>query len=516
MRERRRRARYLGLVCSTTECGLAAAAEDGSEGYASAPMAGAVRWRGCPAFDLRALPGMVLALLERLAGDGWDLSEPGYLGQSWRQHDLALIDGGGEPLIPALSWQCGRAGEQAAALNATPAFRAAAGAVEPRFIAAKLPWALAQEPGLRSRLRWAMTSGDWLTGRLTGGAYRLGSSDALSNGLLDQRSKRLAAAPLRAAGRRLGGNLRPEWFPPVIASNGVAGPVLPCAAEPCAPPWRELTQRLSGWRVAAPLGDNHASAAGCGAAEYDTVVLSLGTSGTVNLPAPHACAPAGEVLGFEYWDDRLFLLMLAQCGAWYERFRQEAAPGIGHDELNRMASACPPDRIVRVPEPAGAGTVLTGLTGADLPAQTASTQCSIALEMLDRVRAMLPSAAEPIRSFVLTGGLSRSPLIGGVLYAGLRMLAERDGRVAADARILRNDRSGPLAYKTDALGALVNARIAAGRRNAAGHRNAAGRSARQVIAADRRRRPCSAPHPEHERRLRRIVDAAGRASAPPP
>ena len=269
--------------------------------------------------------------------------------------------------------------------------------------------------------------------------------------------------------------------------------------------------RLRGWRVAAPLGDNHASAAGCGAAEYDTAVLSLGTSGTVNLPAPHARQPAGEALGFEYWDDRLFLVMLAQCGAWYERFRAEAAPGVGHDELNRMAMSCPPDRIVRVPEPDGAGAALTGLTGADLPAQAASTQCSIALEMLDRVRAMLPSAAEPIRSFVLTGGLSRSPLINGVVYAGLRMLAERDGRVAAGARVLLNDRSGPLAYKTDALGALVNARIAAGSHSAAG-----GRSARDVIAADRRWRPCAAPRPEHERRLRRLIDDAGRASSPSP
>lgn len=512
MHQQRRRARYLGLVCSTTECGLAAAAEDGSEGYASVPMAGAVRWCGCPAFDLRALPDMALALLERLAGDGWDFSEPGYLGQSWRQHDLALIDGRGEPLIPALSWQCNQAGAQAAALNAVPAYRAAVGAVEARFIAAKLPWALSQEPGLLPRLRAVMTSGDWFTGRLTGGAYRLGSSDALSNGLLDQRSKRLAAAPLRAAGRRLGGNLRPEWFPPVIASDGVAGAVEPGAAGSCAAPsWRELTRRLRGWRVAAPLGDNHASAAGCGAAEYDTVVLSLGTSGTVNLPAPHAREPAGEALGFEYWDDRLFLVMLAQCGAWYERFRAEAAPGVGHDELNRMAMSCPPDRIVRVPEPAGAGAALTGQTGANLPAQTASTQCSIALEMLDRVRAMLPSAAVPIRSFVLTGGLSRSPLINGVLYAGLRMLAERDGRVAAGARILVNDRPGPLAYKTDALGALVNARIAAGRHNAAG-----GRNARDVIAADRRRRPCTAPRPEHERRLRRLIDDAGRASSSSP
>ncbi len=499
MHESRRRARYLGLVCSTTECGLAAAG-DREEGYASVPMAGAVRWRGCPAFDLSALPGMALELIERLGDDGWDLSEPGILGQSWRQHDLVLIDGDGEPLIPALSWQCDRATAQAAALNGMPAFRAAAGAVEARFIAAKLPWALAQEPRLLGRLRAVMTSGDWLAGRLTGGRYRLGSSDALSNGLLDQRSKRLAAEPLREAGRRLGGYLRPEWFPPVIVSGGVAGAVEPCAE----PPWRELTARLRGWRVTAPLGDNHASAAGCGAAEYDTMVLSLGTSGTVNLPAPHACRPAGEVLGFEYWDDRLFLLMLAQCGAWYERFRAEAAPGIDHDELNRMALACEPDRIVRVPEPAGAGPVLTwllstDLAAADLPAQAASAQCSIALEMLDRARAMLPSAAEPIRSFVLTGGLSRSPLIRGVLHTGLRMLAERDGRVAANARILLNDRSGPLAYKTDPLGALVNARIAGG-----------GRSAREVIAADRSRRPCDAPEPERERRLRRLVEEAGR------
>ena len=169
-----------------------------------------------------------------------------------------------------------------------------------------------------------------------------------------------------------------------------------------------------------------------------------------------------------------------------------------------------------MPEPDGPGAALTGLTGADLPGadlptQTASTQCSIALEMLDRVRAMLPSAAEPIRSFVLTGGLSRSPLINGVLYAGLRMLAEHDGRVAAGARVLLNDRSGPLAYKTDALGALVNARIAAGSHGAAG-----GRSARDVIAADRRWRPCAAPRPEHERRLRRLIDDAGRASSPSP
>ena len=489
-----RTARYLGLVCSTTECGLAAAAEDGTEGYVSVPMAGAVEWHGSPAFDLQALPGMVLDLLVRLRADGWDLSEPGHLSQAWRQHDLALVGRDGEPLIPALSWQCDLASAQTEALNGMPTFRDAVGAVEARFIAAKLPWALEQEPRLRDELSAAMTSGDWLAGRLTGGQYRLSSSDALSNGLLDQQTKQLAAAPLREANRLLGGNLTLEWFPPVIASSGVVGAVEPSAA----PTWRELGERLRGWQVAALLGDNHASAAGCGANEYDTMVLSLGTSGSVNLPAPHACRPTGDVLGFEYWDDRLFLLMLAQCGAWYERFRAEAAPGSDYAELNRMALACDPDRIVRVPEPDLARRGWPEFTGLDLAAQTASTQCSISLEMLDRVREMLPSAAEPIRTFVLTGGLSRAPLIRDVLHTGLRMLAETGDRVAADARILLNDRSGHLAHKTDALGALVNARIAAG-----------GGSPRDVIAADRSWRPCDAPTPVRGRRLRRLLQSLG-------
>ncbi|MDE2824397.1 MAG: hypothetical protein OXK79_12925, partial [Chloroflexota bacterium] len=199
--------------------------------------------------------------------------------------------------------------------------------------------------------------------------------------------------------------------------------------------------------------------------------------------------------------DRLFLLMLAQCGAWYERFRADAAPGMDYDELNGLALACDPERIVRVPEPDPDRTGWPELAGLDLAAQTASIQCSISLEMLDRVRAMLPSAAEPIHTFVLTGGLSRAPLIRDVLHTGLRILAVTDGRVATDARILLNDRSGHLAHKTDALGALVNARIAAG-----------GGSPRDVIAADRSWRSCDAPEPERGRRLGRLLQDSGRSA----
>ena len=52
-------------------------------------------------------------------------------------------------------------------------------------------WALKKEPRLRKPLAQVMTTGDWIAYLLTGKA-RLSTSDALSNGLLVQKSKRLA------------------------------------------------------------------------------------------------------------------------------------------------------------------------------------------------------------------------------------------------------------------------------------------------------------------------------------
>ena len=479
----------MGLVCSTTECGLAVAATDGTEAYVSKPMPGAVCWHGYPAFDLDVLPGTVLELLKRLSDDGWDLSEPGYFSQSWRQHDMVLVDRDGAPLMPALSWQCNGAHKEAAQLNRLGEFHSSVGAIEPRFIAAKLPWALAQEPSIERRIDAVMTSGDWFAGLLTSDQFRLSTSDALSNGLLHQQTKQVAIAPMEQANKLLGGRFRPEWFPPVIPSHGVIGTV-----DPTGPPvWKDLCRRLRGWKVVASLGDNHASAAGCGAAEYDTIVLSLGTGGTINLPSPHDAKPAGKILGFEYWDDRLFLLMLAECAAWYDRRRLELAPRATYEELNHMALRADLNQLVRI----FPGTADQEVDS-DLEARIASTQCSIAIEMLDRVRLMLDVATEPIRTFVLTGGLSRAPLIRETLYAGLRIIGRTDNRVTDDAQILLNNRSGQLSYKTDALGALINTQIAAEEV-----------SPRRVIMADRSWRSCDTPTLEREKRLTDVLESFG-------
>ena len=242
-------ARSLGLVFSTTECGIAALGADPAvadadpavadahaavagahpavadahpaEAYVKLPMRGATEWHGAPGFDLTHVPHLLSELLDQLRTAGWDLSQPGYLSQAWRQHDLVVVDRGGEPLLPALSWQANQGAAQAERLNAVTGLAQAVGAVEPRFVAAKLPWlwaaaAAAGQP-LSDRAHRAMLSGDWLAGRLTG-KWRLSASDALCNGLLRQADKSLATDELRQADQLLGGGLDPALFPPVIAT----------------------------------------------------------------------------------------------------------------------------------------------------------------------------------------------------------------------------------------------------------------------------------------------------------
>jgi sugar (pentulose or hexulose) kinase len=500
----RKEARFLGLVFSTGECGLAAVAADGTEAYLSMPMQGATTWHGGAGFDLERVPHMVLELLTRLTKQ-WDLTAPGYLGQAWRQHDLVLADARGEPLIPALSWQCNTAARETEQLNAVASLRAAVGTIEPRFAVAKLPWALRQQDDLPGRVRTVMFSGDWLAGRLTGNSWTMSTSDALSNGLLRQTDKELALAALADADAALGGSLPAGLFPPLVASHGVVGEVGELTDEP----WRQIGAMLRGWRVAAFLGDNHATAAGCGAAEHDGMVLSLGTSGTVNMPAPITAAPSGDILAFEYWNDRLFLLMLPQCAAWYEQFLTglgdpATRPPFDHQRLNQLAVDGLSERVVRLGEPSSVPATPDGvaaepwpqLRGLDVATQVASTQFSIALEMVVRAQKMLAATTTPIRRFVLTGGLLRAPLIGAVLRTGLTLLSEADDRVAADAEVLQNDRGGDLAYKTDALGAVLNA-AAAGQ----------GRPPDEVIRAWRRWIPCPANEPTLDATLRRLITA---------
>ena len=438
---------WAGFDLSTTGLALGVRSKDGEEAYAQVKMRGATTWQGQPAFDLTQTPCLILTLLDDLENRGWTFVDSA-LSFAVRQHDMVLLDASGQLLMPALSWQCHAASQEVQELRQQGA-ETAVGRVEERFILPKLMWALRKEPRLRKSLAHVLTTGDWIA-RLLTGKTRLSTSDALSNGLLVQKTKRLAEGVMKKA------KLVPAWFPPVIQSGREVGTVaLKHVAGDC-DTWMAVKQRLAGSRIISGLGDNHATGVGCGLEEgdFETMVISAGTSGTINRVCPANVALAGNAACFEYYQDRLLLMMLADCCKWYDRYVAQYAASYADrlNDLNVAAAGADLTGVRRVLHAGGKETYPPDWKQLTVGQQAASTQLSIMLELLLRVRAMLvevPDAKKPVSTFVLTGGLSQSPFFQQVFHAGVQLLNPR-------AKLLTSARQGPLRYQTAAYGALLN------------------------------------------------------------
>jgi hypothetical protein len=442
--------RFLGLDISTTAVTAGVRDTRGEEDLAAIPMRGSLNWQGQPAFEPATLPEMLGEALDRLEEKGWRFSQPGDLCASVRQHDMVLLGAGGEVLIPFITWQCHAATAEVEELRRA-GVEESVGRIEPRFILPKLRWALGREPALAGKIRRAMTTGDYMALELTG-VERLSTSDALSNGLLDQKTKALASQAIATAG------LDPAWFPAPVASGAPVGKVV---AAQAAPAWRKVAATLEGWTVRAGLGDNHAGGVGSGLADRETVVLSLGSSGTVVRRCRPGARLKGNAARFEYFEDSLLLEMLADCAVWYDRFvTAYNTEGLGHAQLDRLAlEARAADlRFVGQTQTARGWSEVypEGWESLPLGAKVLSTQASIAVHMLRLVKDLLGEICDadvpPIRRFVITGGLSRSAFIQLALETGLRKLV-------ADCRVLVSSRKGPLANKGAVLGALFTAMV---------------------------------------------------------
>jgi sugar (pentulose or hexulose) kinase len=443
-------ARFIGLDISTTAVTAGVRDAHGEEDLAAIPIRGSLTWHGQPAIQAATLPEMLAEALENLQQKGWRFSRPGDLCASVRQHDMVLLGPAGEILIPFITWQCHAATAEVEELRKLGA-EETVGRIEPRFILPKLKWALNQEPALAAQVRRVMTTGDYMALQLTG-VEKLSTSDALSNGLLNQKTKEPATAAIKLAG------LDPAWFPPPIESGAPVGTV---AAAQAAQAWRKVAATLDGWTVRAGLGDNHAGGVGSGLADRETLVLSLGSSGTVIRRCRPDAKLRGNAARFEYFEDSLLLEMLADCAVWYDRFvRTYNTGGLTYDQLNRLGL-----------EAGVASLRFVGQTHTDqgwqevypadwdslpLGVKVLSTQASIAVHMLRLTKDMLGEVtdanATPIHRFVITGGLSRSAFIQSVLKAGLRQLVP-------DCRVQVSSRTGPLANKAAVLGALFTAMV---------------------------------------------------------
>ncbi len=440
----------IGGDVATGSFGLGSRGVGGTELFSSIPMDGGLLWNEMPAFDLAKTPSMFATVLDALVAQGLTIEAgSGALSFAVRQHDMVLLDADGKLLIPALSWQCNAAAAEVEQLRQSGA-ESVVGKVEARFILPKLMWAIERDATLKDRIHWAMTTGDWIAYRLTG-VPSLSTSDALSNGLLDQDSKQLAADVLTAAG------LSPDWFPSVVQSGELVGCVgeRPDVADD--PRWSRLRELLAGWQVVAGLGDNHATGVGCGLIDAQTIVVSAGNSGTVNRVCSPESSLAGQAVSFEYYNDRLLLLMLADCCQWYDRFVRQFAPGAQHQlgDLNRQAEESSLSSIKRVRHRDGADIYPADWSDLSLGTQVASTQFSIMLELLLLVKTMLAEvkgADNGVRQFVLTGGLSQSAFFQRIFHCGVKLLVP-------DSEVLISARTGPMRFQTAVSGAMINAEL---------------------------------------------------------
>ncbi len=440
-------ASWAGFDLSTTGLGLGVRSSQGEEAYAAMKVRGATKWKGEPAFDLAHVPKMISTLLKKLQREGWTFDKT-VVSFAVRQHDMVLLDKQGELLMPALSWQCNAASREVAALR-TQGAEASVGRIEERFILPKLMWVLRQDAKLKSRVAQVMTTGDWITQCLTGKAS-LSTSDAISNGLLEQSNKRLAADVMKKA------KLKPDWFPKVVQSGRVVGTIL-AADKACDNDWAAVGEILGGGKVTAGLGDNHATGVGCGLTEGDfrTMVISAGTSGTINRVCGAKDELAGNAACFEYYRSRLLLMMLADCCKWYDRFVAKHASKYKDrlDELNTAALKADPTRLRRILHEGGKETYPPDWDKLSLGEKVASCQFSIMLELLLLIKSMQQEVAggeATVDRFVLTGGLSQSQFFQQAFTAGVKVLQPK-------AKVLVSARSGPLRYQTAAYGALLNA-----------------------------------------------------------
>ena len=408
----------LGVDVSTTGIAVCVRSRDGEEGFVSRRFAQRVRttWHKQPAYDLDAIPALLVTLLRGLREDGWVFNEGGTIVFSVRQHDMVLLDRDRRPLGPAISWESSVAEAEAAALNANPAVVQEVGPVAARYVVPKAQWLLQKAPSLRDSLRWLCTTGDYIVSRLTGWLC-LASSDGRSNGLVQKLAPVHAEATMTAAGLDL------TWLQEVILSGHIVDQVRkPTNIE--VGPWRDLAELLCGWFVGASFGDNHAGATGFLVTDEKTLCLSAGSSGTSTRLVLPTATLADEVLCMEYLDMCMLLDMLPRCCVAYDEWFATLAGKPKHAQIDTAALGAKLASGYLVELGADSEVSPRGWETLTPGRQAAHLQVSLALGMLQHTKAVLAEAAgaEQITRCFLTGGLAMSELFRHAIVVGVRLL----------------------------------------------------------------------------------------------
>ncbi|WP_424974168.1 xylulokinase [Dinoroseobacter sp. S124A] len=307
---------YLGLDLGTS--GLKALLIDDAQAVVAEATAALTVSRPHPGWS-EQLPCDWLKATEEamaaLAGQA-DLSAVKAIGLSGQMHGATLLDAAHEVLRPCILWNDTRAADEAAVMDATPAFRKLTGnIVFPGFTAPKLAWVKAHEPEVFARTALVLLPKDYLRLWLTGEAVAE-MSDAAGTSWLDTGARDWSDALLGAT------DLGRDHMPRLVEGSEVSGTLRDSLAEAWGLP--------KGIPVAGGGGDNAASGIGMGVVQGGDGFVSLGTSGVLFAACDsYAPDPATAVHTF--------------CHALPETWHQMGVILSATDSLNWFAQACGTD-----------------------------------------------------------------------------------------------------------------------------------------------------------------------------
>jgi xylulokinase len=330
-----------------------------------------------------------------------------------QMHGMVAVDASGAPLRPAILWNDGRTGDEVAELDARIGrARLVARTGNPAIAGFQLPkvlWLRRHEPQHFARTARILFPKDYLTLHLAGEEVAE-PTDASGSGAFalaggDWDAEILAALDLDAA-----------LWPRLVASDAVVGRLRPALAE--------RVGLRAGTPIVAGAGDNAAAATALGlaAARPDRGVVSLGTSGVIQVPLAAPTPDAeGRVHLFAHADGGYLLMGVTLAAAGSLRwFRDTLAPGAAFEALVEEAAAAPSGSrgVVFRPHLAGERTpfMRTDLRGAFHGLSLATTRGDLVRSVLEGVACSLRDARDVIwplaqpRQLLATGGGASSPL----------------------------------------------------------------------------------------------------------
>ncbi|MFT4541035.1 MAG: xylulokinase [Planctomycetota bacterium] len=199
---------------------------------------------------------------------------------SGQQHGLVVLDEAGEVIRPAKLWCDTSTTRESAELS-----ERLGRAIPTGFTAPKIAWLKRNEPASWERTRKVMLPHDYMNWCATG-TFVMEAGDASGTGLLDIQTRAFDAVAVDSIDSRLH-----SCLPPLAEAGSIAGRVHDTGAA-----WMGVA---SGIPVATGGGDNMMSAIGSGATSPGSVVVSLGTSGTVFTHSTQPVVdPDGAIAGF--------------------------------------------------------------------------------------------------------------------------------------------------------------------------------------------------------------------------